>query len=752
MNRAADWTDATRARGQVVLAIPEMDCASCVQRISDRLRRLDGVESVHARLISKDVRVAFDPSRVEEDSIAAAVRALGYGVERDGRPPLDRGTPEASVWGSRDALRTYVAGTALAAGLALRILSLSPTLWTGLAWRLDVAAALFILASAAGGLNFFPKGLRAARIVRLDMNFLMTVAIFGALAIGEFVEAGSIAVLFGIAELLERAAIERARRSIQQLLNLAPATARVVRDGEVATVSVDELQPGDLVQVRPGEKIPIDGWVREGISSVDQSPITGESMPVTRSSGDYVYAGTMNREGYLEIEAAKRAGDTTLAHIIHLVEEAEGARSSTERFVERFARYYTPAVTILAVAVMIIPPLALGAAFSTWFVRGLTLLVISCPCALVISTPVAVVSGITSAARNGVIIKGGVHLEALAHVSAVAIDKTGTLTWGQLTVGDVVTSRASGPARAELLAIAAALEARSEHPIAEAIRGHASEHDHGRSYEIDEFEAIPGQGARARLDGVVHEIGRPELFGERVQPWRAELERLAARGQTPICIGTSQRVLGLVGVADRVREEARHVVEQLRRVGIERIVMLTGDHEATARAVAERLGVDEYYAGLLPDQKVEKVRQLEAEFGGVAMVGDGVNDAPALAAATVGIAMGAAASDVALETADVAVMADDLTCLPYLFKLSRRAGAVIRQNIASSLLIKFTLAVGVLPGWVSLITAVLVGDMGASLAVTGNALRLARLRRESHSASAGAKTQAPSGQPISATE
>jgi Cd2+/Zn2+-exporting ATPase len=423
-----------------------------------------------------------------------------------------------------------------------------------------------------------------------------------------------------------------------------------------------------------------------------------------------------------------RAGDTTLAHIIHLVEEAEASRAPSERFVEVFARYYTPAVTVLAVAVMTIPPLALGAPFSTWFVRGLTLLVISCPCALVISTPVAVVSGITSAARNGVLIKGGVHLETLARIRAVAFDKTGTLTAGEPAVVEVIPSN-SKVSSDELLAIAAALESRSEHPIAEAVQRAAGTNGAEPSFRIEDFEALAGRGARARLDGRLYRIGKPEMFGDQVEPCRPELERLTAAGHTPVCVGTEREVLGTLAIADRVREGARETIDALRNLGIQRIVMLTGDHEATARTVAEQLGVDECYAGLLPAEKVEKVKMLEAELGRVAMVGDGVNDAPALAASTVGIAMGAAASDVALETADVALMADDLSCLPYLFRLSRRSGNVIRQNIAASIALKLSLAAGVIPGWVSLITAVLLGDMGASLAVTANALRLARLRR-----------------------
>jgi Cd2+/Zn2+-exporting ATPase len=384
---------------------------------------------------------------------------------------------------------------------------------------------------------------------------------------------------------------------------------------------------------------------------------------------------------------------------------------------------------LLAAAVMVIPPLALDAPFATWFMRGLTLLVISCPCAMVISTPVAVVSGITSAARNGVLIKGGVHLEALAGVRTVAIDKTGTLTSGRLAVVEVAADQDSEARRTEILTVAAALEERSEHPIAAAIRHAALEAGVASDFQISDFESLAGLGARACLNGRRYQIGRPELFGEATVAWQSELGRLADQGCSPICVGTDDEVLGVLALADRERPDARRVVSALREQGIERVVMLTGDHEATARTVAARIGVDEFHAELMPEQKVAKVRELELRHGRVAMVGDGVNDAPALAAASVGIAMGAAASDVALETADVALMADDLDRLPYVFRLSRRSGSVIRQNIAASIAIKVSLAAGVPAGLVSLITAVLVGDMGASLAVTANALRLGRVRQ-----------------------
>lgn len=728
-DRSGGLPGASAASSIIVLEVPGMDCVSCARRISDRLEQLNGVEKVEPRVISRDIRVEFDSARIGEEDIAANIKDLGYEIGRPG-DGSDTTTSQASVWATREGLRAYTAGVLLAAGLFLRAFDLSPAI-SSFPWRLDAGGLSYILAALIGGYNFFPKGLRAARRLKLDMNFLMTVAIFGAIVIGEFVEAASIAFLFSIAELLESHAIDRARRSIEQLLQLAPATARVRRaDGE-EVLRVEDVQLGDVVIVRPGEKVPIDGHVTAGISTVDQSPITGESLPVKKGQADTVFAGSINCEGYLEVTASKRAEDSTLAHIIQLVEEAELAKAPSERFVERFARVYTPAVTVVAVAIMALPPLLAGETFSVWFVRGLTLLVISCPCALVISTPVAVVSALTSAARNGVLIKGGVHLEALGGIGAVAFDKTGTLTAGRLEVVDVIAAADDSTDVDQIISIAGALESRSEHPIAEAIMRRAVGAGDGAPYRISDFQSLPGQGARARLNGRVYQIGRSELFGEATNyaEWQRPMLQEIENGRTAVCVGTEDRVLGLIAIADTEREHARHAIEGLRALGIRRIVMLTGDHESTARRVAESIGVTEWYADLLPEDKADKIREIEGVAGAVAMVGDGVNDAPALAAATVGIAMGAIGSDVALETADVALMGDDLSRLPYLFRLSRRSGSVIRQNIFTSIALKLSLAVGVFPGLVTLITAVLVGDLGASLAVTGNALRLARVRR-----------------------
>jgi Cd2+/Zn2+-exporting ATPase len=540
----------------------------------------------------------------------------------------------------------------------------------------------------------------------------------------------------------------------------APEAPRADGDSEEVTVPVEEVAVGETVLVRPGEKIPLDGRVTDGESAVDESPITGESVPVDKADGDEVYAGTINEEGYLEVEVTSTAGESTLSRIIEMVQGAQQQRTEREQFVDRFAGYYTPVVVAAAILTAALPPLlvdgsaAVGLAgfevvlpggWRPWFVRGLTLLVIACPCAFVISTPVSVVSGITSAADNGVLVKGGNHLEAMGEVDAVALDKTGTLTKGELTVTDVVPFGDGDGS--DVLRYAAALERRSEHPIAEAVLARADRDGLGPLPEPSSFEGLAGRGVRGDIDGETYYVGKPALFEEPGfdLPRRAtdggalagtdasadapadRIAELEREGKTVVIVGTESTVLGAIAVADEVRPTSQRAVERLRALGVGRVVMLTGDNEGTARAIAERVGVDEYRAGLLPDEKVEAVRSLQSTDGRVAMVGDGINDAPALAAADVGVAMGAAGTDTAIETADVALMGDDVGRLPYLYDLSNEANGVIRQNIWSSLAVKALLAVGVPLGYVSVALAVVVGDMGMSLGVTGNAMRLARI-------------------------
>ncbi|MGH7613751.1 MAG: heavy metal translocating P-type ATPase, partial [Gemmatimonadales bacterium] len=524
-------------------------------------------------------------------------------------------------------------------------------------------------------------------------------------------------------ELLERFAVDRGRRSIARLVELAPERADRLRpDHSIESVPVGQLRVGDRVRIRPGDKIPADGRVVAGSSAVNEATITGESLPRRKEVGDQVFAATLNADGALDVEVTADAAHSTLARIVQLVREGEARRAPIERFVQRFARVYTPIVTGGAVLVMLVPPVVLGASGLEWFVRGLTLLVIACPCALVIATPVTVVSALTSAARHGVLIKGGEHLEALGGVRTLAVDKTGTLTRGTLRVTGF--HMADGAADAVLLQRVAAVEARSEHPIAQAIVRFVEERGIPSGFPVDEFTAVPGRGVRAKVDGQEILVGTERFVGpDSAARWKEQ-----EPGTMLTYVRTGDGLEGVFTIQDEVRPESQAVVAQLHALGVRPVVMLTGDGAETAEVVGRRIGVDEVRARLLPEDKVHAVRALRELHGSVAMLGDGVNDAPALAEATVGLAMGAAGSPATIETADVALMADDLTKLPYAVRLARRARRTIRFNIALALGLKLILAVGAVLGVASLAIAVLVGDMGGSLAVTVNALRLARMR------------------------
>jgi Cd2+/Zn2+-exporting ATPase len=632
---------------------------------------------------------------------------------------LERASESRSLWRRREAIFTGISGALLALGLVLSLLTLDPTLLVLFGRTFALSTVLYLASVFFGAYHFARKGLYALKTLSLGINFLMSLAILGAIVIEEYVEAASLAFLFSLAELLEEFSVERARRSLRELIKLAPREARVRRNGKELLCPIEEIAVGEVCIVKPGERIALDGQVLSGSSFVNQAPITGESVPVEKRPGDEVFAGTINYDGYLEITVTKRAKDTTLARIIHLVEEAEAQKAPSERFVDRFARYYTPGVVLVALLVATVPAIFFGAAFSEWFSRALALLVIACPCALLISTPVSIISAITSAARHGVLIKGGVYLEELGQIQTIVFDKTGTLTTGQLTVSDIIPTDSISPT--EVLRIAAALERKSQHPIAQAIVRAYEERAAGEPLpDAQEFTSLTGQGVQAKLDGTLYRVGRLQLFN-------ADGLALASQAKTVIGVGTPDRLLGLIALADSIRPQAHQTVQRLKDLGID-VVMVTGDNEAAARAVAQHVGITHYHAGVFPDQKVHEIEHLRSEYGRVAMVGDGVNDAPALAAASVGIAMGAVGSDAALETAHVALMGDDLSKLPYLIELSRRTRRVIQQNIFFSILTKLTLGLGVFPGYVTLVLAVLVGDMGASLAVTGNALRLARVK------------------------
>ncbi len=618
-------------------------------------------------------------------------------------------------WKQKGIVIITTSGVVFATGLYLE-------LFTTYRW---LSQALFLLVVLIAGHDIIKRGMLSLWRRRLDMNFLMTIAAAGAFLIGHGEEGAAVVFLFYIAELLEDYAAERAKSSVGELLSLAPETATLKKYGKEVVVHVHQVNSGDIVVVKPGDRIPLDGVVTHGTSSVNQAPITGESMPVAKTEGSEVFAGTINEEGYLEVRVTKKSDETTLSKIIKIVEEAEKEKSPTEAFIDRFARYYTPLVVGLAFLVATVPPLLLGLPFSEWFYRALVLLVVACPCALAISTPVSMVSGITSAARCGVLIKGGTYLEELRKARVVVFDKTGTLTEGTPEVTDVITL--DGYSRNEVLEIAASLEAKSKHPLADAIVSRAKE-EGIRPVMVSNFRSVTGKGLTGELEDGTFYAGNRSFFKEENITFPEEmLEELEDQGKTVVLLGNSKECIGIIALMDRIRPAAFDVISRLKKRGI-KTVMLTGDNERVAHAIAQRLSLDEYYAELLPEDKVSTIEELLGREEHVVMIGDGVNDAPALARAHVGIAMGAIGSDVAINTADVVLMEDDLTRVSYLIRLSQRTMAVVKQNILASITIKGSFAILAFPGIVTLWLAVAVGDMGLSLAVILNALRIGRIR------------------------
>jgi len=600
------------------------------------------------------------------------------------------------------------------------------------AWMGVRAASLVCYAVAIGlaGVEPATRAVRSIRVAALDINVLMLIASAGAMFLGDWLEAAAVVWLFGIAQWLEARSLSRARDAIRGLLTLAPSQALVRREGTERLVPVETVTLDDTVIVRPGERIPVDGVVLAGLSPVNQAPVTGESWPVEKSVGDEVFAGTVNGHGALELAVRRLANDSTLAHIARLVEQAQRQRAPIQTFVDRFARGYTPAVVLFAVAIAVVPALVAGgtaAAFATWTYRALALLVVACPCALVISTPVSIVSALTAAAREGVLVKGGAHLERLGSIRCVAFDKTGTLTHGRVQVTDVFG--VDGVSTHGVLSVAAALESRSEHPIGRAIVTRAVAA--GVAIQPgEEFRALPGLGAEARVAAATAVVGSHRLFEERqlcTDSLHDRIEQVTGGGGMPVLVSHDGAALGVIGLSDEVRATSRAAIARLRHEGIAHVVLLTGDSRINADVVAGAVGLDDVHADLLPADKAALVGSLRTQYGPVAMVGDGINDAPALAAADVGIAMGAIGTDVAIDTADVALMADDLSKLPYAFRLGRATLSNIRTNIAVALVLKLAFVALAATGLATLWMAVL-ADTGASLLVTANSLRLLRLR------------------------
>lgn len=587
-----------------------------------------------------------------------------------------------------------------------------------------LTVGIFISSILIGGYSLFQQGLSNLVRLKFDMNTLMTIAVIGAALIGEWVEGAVVVILFAISEALERYSMDKARASIRSLMDIAPKHATILRNGSEMEIEVDNIQLNDIVIVKPGEKIPIDGVVTNGESTINQAAITGESVPVYKGLNDDVFAGTLNEEGYLEIKVTKLVKDTTLAKIIHLVEEAQNEKAPAQQFVDRFAAYYTPLIMLIALGVATIPPLFFGASFDIWVYQGLAVLVVGCPCALVVSTPVAIVTAIGRAAKEGVLIKGGVYLEELGSIKAMAFDKTGTITVGKPAVQHVKIYDGN-ISEQQLFEIAHALEKKSQHPLAKAIMHYADKFSIEGQLDVENFQSITGKGIEGKIDGDLYEIGSPSMFEEVDSNVKQDIETYQEEGNTVVIVSKNKAVLGIIAIADTVRGNAKQALDQLNDLGMKETILLTGDNEKTAQAMSEKVGIKSFLANLLPKDKQTEVKKMKEQYGKIAMIGDGVNDAPALATADVGIAMGGAGTDTALETADVALMGDDLEKLPFTVRLSRRALSIIKQNISFSIGIKIFALLLVIPGWLTLWIAIL-ADMGATVLVTLNALRLLR--------------------------
>lgn len=589
--------------------------------------------------------------------------------------------------------------------------------------------ALYILAIIIGGFDLFKEGF--SDLIKLDfsMESLMTIAIIGAAFIGEWAEGSIVVILFAISEALERFSMDKARQSIRSLMDIAPKEALIRRNNVEQLVSVDKIDIDDIMIIKPGQKIAMDGLVINGHSSVNQAAITGESVPVEKQLDDEVFAGTLNEEGVLEVKVTKKVTDTTIAKIIHLVEEAQGERAPAQAFVDKFAKYYTPFIIIMALLIVVVPPLFFGGDWNKWLYQGLSILVVGCPCSLVISTPVSIVSAIGNAAKNGVLVKGGVYLEEIGHLRAIAFDKTGTLTKGKPVVTDFIAT--SSETDINYLSIISSLESLSQHPLASAILNEADKTNVDyKSIQIEDFQSITGKGLTGIHQNIRYYIGSPKLFSASVieeTAVKVQYRQFQEQGKTAMYFGTDEQILGVIAVADEVRDSSAAVISELHKLSIEHTIMLTGDNTKTAESIGKQLGVTEIKGDLMPQEKLDSIKALRTTYNKVAMVGDGINDAPALAASTVGIAMGGAGTDTALETADVALMGDDLQKLPFIVRLSRQTLKVIKQNITFSLGIKLLALLLVIPGWLTLWIAI-VADMGATLLVTLNGLRLMKVK------------------------
>jgi len=703
--------------------IPELDCSEECSLIKKAFSKHKGIEKLDFDVLSQTAEVTYDPTKIDAKKIEAILRSTGMQIFPKEGAPL-------SFWQRRGRLILSAAsGIFWLIGLILHLIG--PTSfgdiggftphYEHLPWPV---LSFYILAIVAGGWFVFPKAIKSAKALHLDIHILMVIAVFGSMAIGQWFEGATVTFLFAVALLLESWSVEKARKAIGALLDLSPKRAKVLVDGKVVEKGIEEVAVGDRVMVAPGERIPLDGVVVKGSSTVNQAPITGESIPVEKGKGDSLFAGTINEEGGLTFEVTKKMEESTLSRIIQMVQEARKKRAKSEQWVDRFARVYTPIMLGLATLFAIVPPLVFGLPWIDGIYRGLVLLVIACPCALVISTPVSIVSALTRSAKSGALIKGGAYLEVMGKLKTIAFDKTGTITQGKPRVQKIVPLNTKS--EKELLAIAASMEAQSEHPIARAILQRAAESQVSFT-PAEDFQSFKGLGAEGTIDGKRYWIGSHRFMHEKRRAETQEAHEAAVAledaGHSVVAIGDFTHICGLISVADEPRPLVREVISSLKGLGLKQTVMLTGDNMKTAANLAGKIGIGHYFAELMPEDKVGKIEELKKSGFPIAMVGDGVNDAPAMATSSLGIAMGAMGTDAAFETADIVLMRDDLTLLPFLVRHARRTLNIIKQNIWFALGVKALFILLALFGWATLWMAI-GADTGASLLVVFNGLRL----------------------------
>ena len=709
-----------RNREYLEYKISGLNCMDCAWKIEMAVSKLKWVGDAKVNFPRSLLRVLVkegenDVGRIEKE-IEREIGKIGFGLEKGGN---EDGTFEL-VKKKSLFLLTITSGILIIAGL---VISLSNTPYS--IDKKGLSVIFYLTTIIIGGYYIGKRGILAIFSFRLDINILMCLAVIGAAYIGEWLEGATVIFLFLLAQLLETYTLDKARNAIKALMEISPREALVRYDSGEKKVSVNDVKVGDVILIKPGERIPLDGNVVNGKSTVNQSPITGESISIEKSFGDEIYAGTINENGALDVKVTHLSKDSTLSKIIHLIEEAQSQKAPFQSFVDNFAKYYTPIIIVIAFLVATIPPLIFYEPLESWLYRALVLLVISCPCALVISTPVSLISGITSAARNGVLFKGGIYLEYIGEINTIAFDKTGTLTVGNPIVTDIIPVKMND--EDDILKLAASIEARSEHSIANAILKMAKQKKIAL-FEGANFRSFTGKGAVMEIDDEKYYVGNLKFFYEQgfsVLGIDGILENLQESGKTSLLLGRDQTVLGIIAVADEIRKCSKQTIDELYNKGIEKIIMLTGDYKTTAKTICKQLNINKYMSELSPEGKVGAVKTLIKEYGKIGMVGDGINDAPALAEATVGVAMGKTGTDITLESADVMIMGDDLTKLPFAITLGRKTTMIIKQNIAMSIIIKFIFLILVIPGFTTLWMAV-GADMGASLIVIINGLRLLR--------------------------